>query len=256
MHPILIRIGGLVIHTYGIFVAAGFLLGVAVARIQAGRENVPPQVITDIAIFGLIAAVAGARLAYIVVEWRYFTENPLELLAFWKGGLVFYGGLLAGLATAVLYINAKRLSVMKTLDAIAPGMAAGHAVGRIGCFFAGCCYGKPTHVPWAVVFTDPESLAPIGVPIHPTQLYSSANEFIIFLILRWISKRKAFDGEVAWSYLLMYSVTRFIIEYFRGDPRGSVFGGLFSTSQFIGIFSAALAFIMLIVCSSKPKRDA
>ena len=155
---------------------------------------------------------------------------------FWKGGLVFYGGLLASVIFAWYYINKHQLPLWKLADVLAPSLALGQAIGRWGCFFAGCCYGIRTDVPWAITFSDPKSLAPLDVALHPTQIYLSLNSLIIFGILLFLRKHKSFDGQVFWAYGILYSIGRFIIEYFRGDDRGFAVQNFLSTSQFIGIF--------------------
>jgi phosphatidylglycerol:prolipoprotein diacylglycerol transferase len=140
------------------------------------------------------------------------------------------------------------------LDLVSPLLALGLFFGRIGCFFAGCCYGKETSLPWGVVFTNPNSLARLNVPLHPTQLYDAANGLAIFLFLIWRERRKAFDGQIFSLFLLLYSITRFFIEMLRGDPRGFLFQNLISTSQGIGIFLAILSIFMLFFLEKRDGR--
>jgi phosphatidylglycerol:prolipoprotein diacylglycerol transferase len=152
------------------------------------------------------------------------------------------------------------LGVWLMTDIMAPSIALGHAIGRLGCFSAGCCYGKPTSVFWGVTFTNPYSQeiagVPLGVSLHPTQLYESVAETVIFLTLLLLAKRKRFDGQIFWSYVTFYAVARFIIEFFRGDNRGFVFDGALSTSQFIGILMLVTAIIMLAVLRRRARRKA
>jgi phosphatidylglycerol:prolipoprotein diacylglycerol transferase len=162
---------------------------------------------------------------------------------------VFYGGLILAVIVALWYIRRAGLPLWTTCDVFAPGIALGHVVGRFGCFFAGCCYGKPTTLPWGIVFTDPFAAAnvgtPLGVHLHPTQLYEAGAEGLILIGLLLTEKKgKSYPGRTFWLYILLYAVSRFIIEYFRGDERGTV--GIFSTSQFISLVLAPLAIGMLV----------
>jgi len=236
MHPILIEFGFFKIFTYGLLVATGFFVGIMLAVRQGKDEGLDPQKILDLCFYILISAILGARALYIVVEYRYFLANPLEIFMFWKGGLVFYGGFLASVIFAWYYIRKHQLPLWPLADVLAPALALGQAIGRWGCYFAGCCYGAQTNVPWAIIFSDPKSLAPLNVPLHPTQIYLSLTNLIIFGILMFLRKRKSFDGQVFWTYGILYSIGRFIIEYFRADDRGFAVQNILSTSQFIGIF--------------------
>lgn len=250
MHPILIKIGPLTIYSYGFFLAVGFLLAIVYINREAKRLGIEPQRISDLAFYLIIASLIGARLLFIITEPHDFIENPLEIFKIWKGGLVFYGGFISALVVGIRYVKRHGLPLWKTADIIAPSIALGQSLGRLGCFSAGCCYGRETDVPWAVTFTDPNSLARLGVPLHPTQLYESALDFGIFLFLISFKKRKGFDGQLIWLYTLLYAVVRFIVELFRGDPRGSVLH-LLSTSQLIGVVMAVVAIAML----TKLSRD-
>jgi len=174
---------------------------------------------------------------------------------------VFYGGLILAVSVALWYIRKVGLPLWTTCDVFAPGIALGHVVGRFGCLFAGCCYGRETHVPWAITFSDPFAAAnvgtPLGVPLHPTQLYEAGAEFIILMVLLWSERKgRPFAGRTFWLYMLLYAVSRFIIEFYRGDERGSV--GVLSTSQFISVLLAPLAIAMLVYLSRvrapEPKR--
>ncbi|MBW2149236.1 MAG: prolipoprotein diacylglyceryl transferase [Deltaproteobacteria bacterium] len=244
MHPVLFQIGNFTIYTYGVLVATGFLLGLTVIMREARRSGENPELFIDMALYVLLGAIIGSRALYVLVSWDEFAANPLHVFMIWRGGLVFYGGLAAAIIVVVLYTRRHQMPILKTLDICAPALALGHAVGRIGCFFAGCCYGKATSLPWAVTFTNPQSLAPLNEPLHPVQLYSSLNAFLIFLVLMVIRKRQSFEGQVALSYVFIYALTRFVLEFYRGDPRGFVLGGALSTSQFLGLLAAPIAAIL------------
>lgn len=246
MHPILFKIGPITIYTYGVLIATAFFLGLALAARQARVEGEDPQKIMDLSFYILISAIVGSRLLYIVVEYKEYISNPLRIFKVWEGGLVFYGGFIMAMAVVIIYIRKHEMNLWKVGDILAPSVAIGQGVGRLGCFFAGCCYGRETDVSWAVIFKDPNTLAPMDVHLHPTQLYDSANGFIIFAILLILRKFKKFDGQLFWTYTLLYAVGRFIVEIFRGDERGFVIESFLSTSQFIAIPLFIVSLAMLI----------
>ena len=255
MYPTLIQIGSFKIHTYGTLIALGFLVAIVLASREAKRVGEDPEKLLDLAFYMIISAIVGSRLLYILLHYQYYRENPLEIIKVWNGGLVYFGGLVLALIVAIWYIQRNHLPLWKTCDIATPSIAIGQAIGRLGCFFAGCCYGKETTLPLAITFNHPESLARLGVPLHPTQLYSSLNAFFIFLILMMVKKSKVFDGFLLWLYVLLYSLTRFFIEYLRGDPRGFVIEGLLSTSQFIGIILGMISIFMLFYLRARHNRQ-
>jgi phosphatidylglycerol:prolipoprotein diacylglycerol transferase len=254
MYPTLINLGMFSIHTYGLFIAIGFLAGMLLARREALRTGLNPDTITDLTFYLLIAAIVGSRLFYVFTAPEAFFKNPLEIFKIWKGGLVFFGGFIAALATALIFMKKYSLPIWQTCDLLAPSLALGHFFGRLGCFFAGCCYGKQCDLPWAVSFNHPESLAPIGVLLHPTQLYSSMSNLMIFGILWFWRSRKTFDGQIFWIYILLYGTLRSLIEQLRGDFRGAAVFDVLSVSQAIGLFLAITAFIMLIVSKKASSK--
>jgi phosphatidylglycerol:prolipoprotein diacylglycerol transferase len=246
MFPVLIRIGPLTIHTYGFMIAAAFLLGLWLAQRQAEREGLPRDKVTDIGFYALFAGIIGSRIFFIGTDWNHFSAHPFDMIKIWEGGLVFYGGVVFAIPVAVWYARRQRLSLWQTADVWAPSIAVGHAIGRLGCFCAGCCYGVPTGLPWGVVFNNPETLAIRGVALHPTQLYESAAELLNFVILVMVRRKKAFHGQLFWLYVLNYAVIRAVIELFRGDiERGFILPGI-SISQGISavMFATALVFIL------------
>jgi phosphatidylglycerol:prolipoprotein diacylglycerol transferase len=256
MHPILFRLGPLTIHTYGFLVAAGFLLALVLAVRHARNEGISSNRLVDLGFYILLAAIIGSRLFFIIINAGYYIKNPLDIFKIWEGGLVFYGGVLLAVPTAIWYMKKNGLGIWRTADVFAPSIAIGHALGRLGCFFAGCCYGKSAEsLPWAVTFTDPESLAQIGVPLHPTQLYESAGEFINFLILITLRKYKSFNGQLFITYLLFYSSLRFVVEFFRGDiNRGFIIPQL-SVSQGISILMFLVAVIGFIILRQRNLHE-
>lgn len=251
MHPIIIKFWSFVVYSYGFLIATGFFLGIVLAMREARRVGENSEKILDLCFYILVAAIVGSRLFYVATAWDAFADNPLEILKIWKGGLVFYGGFLAALAAAVVYIKLNRLPVLKTADILAPSLALGQALGRLGCFLAGCCYGLPSDVPWAVTFSDPNCLAPVNTPLHPTQLYSACANLAIFIVLFVFSRRNRIPGRVFWTYVLLYGLTRSIIENLRGDFRGAEIFGLLSISQALGLTGAVVAIIMLVRANRK-----
>jgi phosphatidylglycerol:prolipoprotein diacylglycerol transferase len=228
------------LHTYGVLLAIAFLAGLWVAARQAKRAGLDANRITDMAVWVLIAGLVGAKVLLVALDWRYYARNPRELLSVFQSGGVFYGGLAAGILVAWWYARRHHLAGWATADVLAPGVILGQAIGRLGCFSAGCCWGKPTHLPWAVTFTNITAARQVGTPmdtpLHPTQLYESFGAFLIFFFLLWLARRKHFDGQVTLAYVALYSALRFAIEFVRGDPdRGTWFHGAVSTSQLIAI---------------------
>ena len=249
MYPRLFDLGPITVYTYGVLLAAAYLFGLKLAMVRAKARGLDPARVLDLGIYIIISALIGAKLLLLVTDFRSFRNDPHELLTLVRSGGVFYGGLILAVSVALWYIRRAALPLWTTCDVFAPGIALGHVIGRFGCFFAGCCYGRPTTMPWGITFTDPFAAAnvgtPLGVPLHPTQLYEAGAELIILLGLLLTEKRgKPYSGRTFWLYILLYAVSRYFIEYFRGDDRGTV--GMFSTSQFISIILAPLAIGMLV----------
>ena len=249
MHPVLFELGPATIYTYGVLLAAAYLFGLQLAMVRARRRGLDQTRVLDLGIYIIISALVGAKLLLLVTDFRSFANNPRALLDLARSGGVFYGGLILAVVVALWYIRRIGLPLWTTCDVFAPGIALGHVVGRFGCFFAGCCYGKPTTVPWAITFTNPYAAAnvgtPLNIPLHPTQLYEAGAEaLILILLLATESRGKRYPGRTFWLYMLLYAVSRYVIEMFRGDPRGTVLA--FSTSQFISIILAPLAIAMLV----------
>src|SRR5688572_21477387 len=237
MYPRLLELGPLTVYTYGVLLAAAYLFGLKLAMVRAKSRNLDQTRILDLGIYIIISALVGAKLLLLVTDFRTFTDNPRELLSLARSGGVFYGGLILAVSVALWYIRRIGLPLWTTCDVFAPGIALGHVVGRLGCLFAGCCYGKPTSVPWAITFTDPFAATnvgtPLNVPLHPTQLYEAGAEALILLVLLATESRgRRFAGRTFWLYMLLYAISRYAIEIYRGDlGRGMVFD-IFSTSQF------------------------
>lgn len=254
MHPLLFQMGFIKIHTYGLLIVIGFLIGLYLIYREAKKEGINPERIIDISFWGLAFGLLGGRIIYIITRWDYFSQHFIEIFYFWEGGLVFYGGFLGGFAAFYIFSKKYKLPFLKTVDIAVPSLAIAHAFGRFGCFAAGCCFGRPVegHLPWAVTFTNSLSLAPLGIPLHPTQLYDALNALIIFSILMLTKKHKKFVGQQLCIYMFLYSIGRAIVEVYRGDSiRGFVIEPYLSTSQFISIFIFLAGIILWRTWSQK-----
>ena len=278
MFPELFRIGDFPVNTYGVLLALAFLSALLIAARLAARDGLPRDRVYDLGLWMLLAAIVGSKVLMLFTEPGY-RENPWSLfsLDFLRSGGVFYGGFIGAAAVGYFLIRRYRLPWWKTADAFAPGIALGNAIGRQGCFAAGCCWGKPTLAPWGVHFTEaghqvtgvPTTVAQLDDPaqqafwaeklgglfqpvhLHPTQLYESFGALLIFLFLLWLHRRKRFSGQVILCYAVLYAVMRFTIEIFRDDPRGDILGltsltGL-STSQMLSIIVGVGAVVLLVL---------
>jgi phosphatidylglycerol:prolipoprotein diacylglycerol transferase len=257
MHPILFQIGPFTLHTYGVFVAAAFFTAILLSLRLARLEGLDPDRMLDLAFYVTLSAIVGARILFVIVDYPYFLENPIRIFKIWEGGLVFYGGLIGAVVVAILYMKKHDMPVLIVGDIVAPSLALAQSVGRLGCVSAGCCYGKPTNLPWGIVFTDPNSLVPLselGVPLHPTQLYSSVGNLCLFLFLFFLYRRKKFNGQILLMYGICYPLLRSFVEIFRGDPRGSLLGGMISTSQFISGIVFVIALILYFRLRKKSAK--
>jgi phosphatidylglycerol---prolipoprotein diacylglyceryl transferase len=224
MHPILFQSGPITIYSYGVLVASGVLLGLWYARRQAPRAGLDPDKVWNLGLYMVLFALLSAKVWLVLSSWSYYAANPREIFseAVFQSGGTFYGGILGAVILIVAYTYVEKMPLLRVLDVYAAAIPLGHAVGRLGCFFAGCCYGKPTNAPWGIVFKSPIAYqlagTPLGVHLHPTELYESAAEFLNFLFLWWLGKRQKFTGQILGAYFIIYGVERGVIEFFRGDP--------------------------------------
>ncbi len=253
MHPILISIGSFHLPTYGVLLVMAILGGIYTAMRLGRRVGLDSALILDFCTWLILVALVGAKILLVLTDWSYYRANPGEIFSFstFLAGGVFYGGFLAALLFTVWYVRVQKLSFWKLADVLAPGVALGQSVGRLGCFSAGCDYGKPTTAPWGVVFTSTFAHevtgVPLGVRLHPAQLYESITTFVIFGLLLWWFPKKKRDGDIFLGYVGLYAMARFFLEFLRGDEdRGFVFHHLLSTSQFIALLALAGVATVLI----------
>ena len=258
MFPKLFDLGPISIYTYGVLLAAAYLTGLWYATIRGEARGLNRDLVMDLGIYIIVSALVGAKLLLVVVEFDHFRQNPSEIWTILRSGGVFYGGLLLSVAVAFWFIRRHNLPFWTTCDAFAPGIILGQAVGRLGCLMAGCCYGEPTESFLGITFSHTLAAAnvgtPLGVSLHPTQLYESvAALFILGSLLLAERTGRGFMGRTFWTYLLLYPTARFVIEFYRADPRGTVFD-LLSTSQFVSLLLIPTSIVMLILLgrTSRP----
>lgn len=219
MYPVLIDLGWWQLRSYGVFVVVAVVVGAWWSAREARRKGLDPALVYDFASFGGLAGLVGARLYYVLLSQPgYYLARPLEILAIWHGGLAVHGALLGGLLAGVWFIRRRGLSFWRFADIAAPGLILGQTVGQIACLLNGDTYGKPTTLPWAITFTDPRAMAPLGVPLHPIEIYELLAYLAVFLLVWRVSRRATQDGAATLAYAVGYGITRFGLEFLRGDP--------------------------------------
>jgi phosphatidylglycerol:prolipoprotein diacylglycerol transferase len=263
MHPRLVTTPFFTVHTFGLLLAAAYIAAYWWLTREGRRKGLDVDALASFGLWAIIGAIIGARVLMILRALPEYAAAPSELfsLSVLTSAGDFYGGFIGALiAAAIFFRRHPQLPFWRVSDVCGPAIALGQAIGRIGCFMAGDDYGRPTGVPWSVTFTDPDAAriggAPLGVPLHPVQLYESVVCLVLFAALVRLSRHKRFDGEVILAYTLLYASARFVLEFFRGDAdRGFVFGGLLSTSQFIAaILGPAAIALWLVRRQSAPAR--
>lgn len=248
MHPIAFNLGSLSVHWYGVLVALAFLAGLWLASRRGLRDGIPPERIADLGTWLIVGVIVGARALYVITYWREeFAGRPLwEIFALRRGGLVFYGGFIGAVIAGTLFVRRKKVSFWKLADVLAPSIALGFALGRIGCLLNGCCYGCACSLPWAIHFPVDHYTA--GQPVHPTESYDSLWGFGLYAALAWLYRRKQFDGQVFAVFMAGYAVCRSIVEVFRGDYDSAHRLGFLTPAQLvsIGVFAAAMCLLWFL----------
>lgn len=246
----LFSIGRFTVHGYGLMIGLGFLAAVLLASYEAKRDGMSPDHLTNIAMWTLVIGFLGGKLLFVIVEVKDFLANPLRALG--SSGFVVYGGIITGILTIFVYCKVKKISTSDYFDLIATFVPVNQGFGRLGCFMAGCCYGRTTDSWYGVIFPE-GCLAPAGVKLVPTQLIMAFGDFLIFAILFLLRRKKRLkSGSLSGAYLCLYSIGRFIVEFFRNDYRGSI--GFLSTSQFIALWTLAAGIIVLILVNKFGKK--
>lgn len=250
MLPVLIDLGFFQLPTYGVLLVSGIALALFLAYRRAKGAGLDAEHIVDLGMWVVLWGLAGAKILLVVTDTSYLS-SPQAFIGLLRAGGVFYGGLIGALAATVVLLRRYQLAFFPVADVLAPSVAFGHFFGRLGCFSAGCCYGAECHEPWAVIFHHPLahsiSGTPLGVPLHPTQLYEAAFNLANYAFLAWVYRKHTRPGTVIATYLISYGIGRFVIEFFRGDPdRAFILGGALSTSQGIALVMVPLGVAILI----------
>ena len=257
MYPFLLKFDHITIYTVSVFHTLALYVGAVWVYVYSIKAGMDKDKIMNLITIELFLAVFGARVFSILFDGyiEQYLAHPIEMFELWRGGFTFYGGFVFGLAGGIWYIKKHKLDIWRLADLFAPALALGLSIGRIGCFMSGDSYGKPTNLPWAVTFTNPNSMAPTGVPLHPTQIYSVISNLSIFIFLLFWKKRQKFTGELFIVFLILYSITRSFIEIFRNDPRGVYFNGMISTSQIISIIVIVAAILFYYKENNSMKHE-
>ncbi|MCC6129471.1 MAG: prolipoprotein diacylglyceryl transferase [Acidobacteria bacterium] len=254
MWPELFRISSFAIPSYGFLLAVGFVSSVFLLAARAPKFGIDRDAAADFGVVVLLAGLLGAKVLLVIVEWPRYLVSWQGVMDLMRAGGVFYGGFLGAVGAAAYYLHKKKLSFWSMADAAAPAVALGQAIGRLGCLAAGCCWGRECHEPWAITFTNPMAEqnvgVPLGIPLHPTQVYEAVGTFVLLFLLVTFEKRR-FPGQTFASYLCGYAILRGVVEFFRGDPRGE-FLGLMSTSQFIALLCFAAGAAVYVLQQKKP----
>jgi len=245
MFPILIKIGSVELRSYGVMIALAFVVGTWLGLREARRKGFDPELIYDLLFVAMLCSLAGARLYYVLVsEPLEYLSHPLSILAVWNGGMALHGGLLGGLLGGWWFTRSRRLPFWRFADTVTPSIMLGQAVGRMACVLNGCSYGRPTSLPWAIIFTNPNSAAPHNVPLHPTQFYELSADLTLFGLLWLLRTRLRFDGQLFLLYWMSYGIARLILESFRGDSL--MVGGLIPVPQLAsGVIIVLAAWVYL-----------
>jgi phosphatidylglycerol:prolipoprotein diacylglycerol transferase len=251
--PHLFHIGSFALPTYGVMAALGMTAGLYVIFRLARFRGLDPDQMWNLGGIAAFSGILGSKLLMIGVDWRDYLAQPGRIFSMetLQSGGVFSGGLLLAIACSWWYVRREKIPFLSAADVFAPGVALGHAFGRIGCLSAGCCYGRASNVPWAITFHNPwaaeYSGTPLNQPLQPTQLYEFVAELINFFLLYWLCKRKKFEGQIIALFMIIYGTERYIFEFFRGDPgRGEVFGGLMTGTQLIALGLVVSGFLIYL----------
>jgi phosphatidylglycerol:prolipoprotein diacylglycerol transferase len=252
MHPVAFQLGPFTVHWYGVLVALGFLAGLWTAGCRAPLSGIASEKILDIGPWLIVGAIVGARVLYVISFWdEEFARAPItHVFMIQKGGLVYYGGLIGSSLAYIIYAVVRKLPFWRVADILAPSVALGYVFGRLGCLMNGCCYGKVCKLPWAVHF--PETHSTHGQAVHPTQIYDSLLNLLLYAALAWLYRRKKFDGQVFGFYLVGFAITRSTVEFFRGDYP-SYYAGWITPAHLVSV-GTLLAGLILLWVLRKPAK--
>jgi phosphatidylglycerol---prolipoprotein diacylglyceryl transferase len=243
MYPKVLEMGPITIHTYGLLLAAAFIAGIWITSRNARKHGIDADSIWNMGLVIIFSALVGSKFLLFFSDYQYYSQNFREIfsLSTLRSAGVYYGGLLLALGSAFWYARNKLIPIPTIADLAVPGIALGQAIARLGCLSAGCCYGKPTHMPWSITFTNQYAYdnvgVPLHIPLHPTQIYEAAGDLCLFIFLMWRLSKKHATGQILLEFLGGYAFLRFVIEFYRNDDRGFVLYDMLSTSQFIAILT-------------------
>ncbi|MBD3367836.1 MAG: prolipoprotein diacylglyceryl transferase [Candidatus Eisenbacteria bacterium] len=261
MKPVLFSIGSFPVRSYGVAMALAFLLGIWLARRRARDQGLDPDTIIDFSFYVIVLSIVGARAVFVAQHWSYFQLHPAGIVRIWDGGLAQYGGVLAGLATGLIYFARKGIDPWRGADIVAPSVALGIAVGRIGCFLNGCCFGRPCSLPWAVRFPADSHAAELfpGQAVHPTQLYESGAALLILAVLLIADRRKPFHGFTLWFFVMLLAVFRFLVDPIRQYGEASIAFRAGETAvtmnQLAGLILIAVAAVFMAVLARRGRPE-
>jgi phosphatidylglycerol:prolipoprotein diacylglycerol transferase len=244
--------------SYGLMLAISFSFAYFEALRRAAKLKEDPKHIENLFLLVVVGSILGSRLFHVIFEdFAYYAAHPLRIFAVWEGGYTFYGAVLMATLFIFLYCRKQKIDFLQFADISTPAASLGLFFGRIGCFLAGCCWGRPTTMPWGVSFNDPDTFAAVrGVPVHPTQLYESFGALLLYFYLLVRFKSRKYIGQIFFEGLAIYSLLRFGIEYFRGDDyRGYVLGGHISYSQLVSLFILPFAVGGMILYHRKNRVE-
>ncbi len=246
MYPVLVEFGDFQIRSYGVIVGLSFLLALWMSTREATRKGLDPKLIQDFSMYALLGGVVGARLYFVLFSQPgYFLNHPGEIFAIWHGGMGIIGSLIGGFLVAVWFCRKHSIPLLRFGDTLVPGIALGQTTGQFACLLNGDSYGRPTDLPWAITFTDPRSMAPLNVPLHPIELYEMAAYFLVFLLVWKIRKRYPTDGFAFFTYLAGYGIARFVVDFFRGDP--AMFAWGIQAAQLFGVAMLVVSLLGILL---------
>lgn len=261
MHPTIWKLGGFEIHSYGVLLAIAFLVAIQLFTVRGRKRGISEEALSTVALLILILAIVGGRGLFVLTHWSDYASDPVGVLRLWEGGLMLYGGYILAIAGAILYIRSRGLPLWRMADAAAPSMAIGIGIGRLGCFLNGCCFGTPSHVPWAVTFPAGSYSAYVypTTPLHPSQLYLAFAGFALFFLLLRLDRGPRFDGWLFWTGVALDAALRFGIDftrYYDGTSfLGKAWGLSFNVNQVLSAVLIAVSLVMLRALSRVPRAE-
>jgi phosphatidylglycerol:prolipoprotein diacylglycerol transferase len=257
VHPTVVKFGSFAIHSYGLLLAIAFLVAIQVFLTRGRKRGLPEDKVSTLSLWLLILAILGGRILFVMTHWDEYKTDPLAIVRLWEGGLMLYGGYVLAILGGILYVRRAGLPVWRVGDAAAPAMALGIGIGRLGCFFNGCCYGLPTKLPWGIKF-PPESYSSSVFPgehLHPSQLYMSAAGFGLFALLLVFDRKRRYDGWLFWTYIALDAALRFIIDFTRYYDQTSFLGRIgglsFNMNQLLSAGLIVTALVMLRILRAR-----